>query len=68
MDTPILHIKRILVPNIAWNTFVKQNHASHIQIASTVKHLLFVKPYFREDTNWDIFTRLYFHDRSYFVL
>ena len=32
----------------------------------TVKHLLFAWPYFRNAIIWEIFTRLYFHDLSYY--
>ena len=35
---------------------------------STVKHLLFAWPYFREVISLDLFTRLYFRDSSYILL
>ena len=44
------------------------NQVSRVLYHATVKHLSFAWPYFREATNLDIFTRLYFSDLSYFVL
>ena len=35
---------------------------------TTVKHFLFVWPYFRKTTTWDIFTRVYFQELSHLVI
>ena len=54
--------------SIFLSTILMSYHAGKEYFSWTEKHLLFVWHYFREDTNWDIFTRLYFRDLEYFVL
>ena len=57
---------KLLVPRLMY--YVYKTTLYIFDLDSTVKHLLFAWPYFREATILNIFQRLYFRELSSFVL